>query len=98
MGCNIPRPWKRPPTPKEPEKPKGKPILYKCENCGANLTMNDNSFLCEYCGTRYGFDPGGEEVSVDSFYSDGKLVYQEFSKVAHDIGIEAPKLPIKQQR
>lgn len=96
MGCNIPRPWKRPPTPiyEPPKMPKtapaktnqSKPVLYKCENCGANLVQSGSSWHCEYCGTKYGIDLGQKEVSVDNFYSDGKLVYQEFSKVAHGIG------------
>lgn len=108
MGCNIPRPWKRPPTPpiyETPEMPKTapakqeKPILYKCENCGANLVMNEGSYYCEYCGTRYGFDLGEKEVTVSTLYADGKAVYtayQEFGQVAHDLS--APKLPTKLQR
>jgi len=96
MGCNIPRPTKRPKT---PEINSSKPVLYKCENCGANLVQSGSSWHCEYCGTKYGIDLGQKEVTASTLYSDGKAVYtayQEFGKVAHDLDV--PKLPIKLQR
>lgn len=111
MGCNISRPWKRPLTPiyeplempktapvkrpKLPEIHQIKPILYKCENCGANLVQGESSWYCEYCGTRYGIDLGQKEMTACTLYSDNKAVYtayQDFGQVAHDLSV--PKLPI----
>ena len=48
MGCNIPRPWKRPPTPPMYDPPK-KEHVTNCPNCCAVITGP----ICEYCGTRF---------------------------------------------
>ena len=85
MGTNKPRPTKRPITPGV--------VRSNCINCGAPLGTLSR---CEYCGTFYGSDFSTEEdIQVNTLYADGKAVYQEFARVAYDIGI---KLPIKEQR
>lgn len=54
MGCNIPRPWKRPPTPLIYHDTTTDPIIREhrtnCPNCCAPIT----GMFCEYCGTRFG--------------------------------------------
>jgi len=87
MGCNIPRPTKRPKT---TEIHQNKPVLYKCENCGASLVQSESSWYCEYCGTKYGIDLGQKEVTAYTLYSDNKAVYsayQDFGRFSRKKGV-----------
>lgn len=93
MGCNIPRPWKRPSTPiyKPPEMPKTAPVKKNdlrtnCPNCCAVITGP----VCEYCGTRF---PELYKQSVVK--CDRVLPYDELHNVVYGMGI---KIPIQIQR
>lgn len=86
MGCNIPRPWKRPPTPEPPKcvtiksdvsKPKQESRT-NCPNCCAAITGP----YCEYCGTRFRDDT---EKKIIQF--DGITSFEEMQKAAFDLGI-----------
>ena len=93
MGCNIPRPTKRPiyiegkqygeakvHTPEPPRSP------FNCPNCCAPIVKE----YCEYCGTRFGFTV----VKVDGFMKRDEI---ERLKKAMD-GEKTLLLPIKEQR
>lgn len=88
MGCNIPRPWKRPPTPiyEPPEMPKTAPVKKNnqrtnCPNCCAVITGP----VCEYCGTRF----EEYEERVIPIYINNQQV---------DEVVKPLSLPIKEQR
>ena len=137
MGCNIPRPWKRPPTPAEKEamekaineplmtpnelraavglNPIDEPIeelnyrverTTNCPNCNAALSSD----VCEYCGTRVGWDEGTvrgvfhSEPVVIPINIRGEQIdeiitslrpFDQFGSTAHDFGIS---LPTKEQQ
>lgn len=87
MGFNIPRPWKRPPTPEPPKRVTIKSVVVKpekkhvtnCPNCCAVITGP----FCEYCGTRFRDDP---EKAIVKF--DGIVAFKEMQKTAYDLGLD----------
>lgn len=124
MGTNIPRPTKRPRTPPIYEPPKmpmtapckrSEPIeelnyrvkrTTNCPNCNAALSFD----VCEYCGTRVGWDEGtvrgafNSEPVVIPINIRGEQIdeimtslraFNQFGSTAHDFGIS---LPTNEQR
>lgn len=99
MGCNIPRPWRRPPTPPKVvridtcvSKPRTVQMT-NCPNCCAPITK----CYCEYCGTVFRQDvvllagvPKKDELESikTQYFSDNKIVYafEKFHSVAHNLG------------
>lgn len=93
MGCNIPRPWKRPPTPLIYHDTTTDPIIREhrtnCPNCCAPIT----GLFCEYCGTRFGgMDLAAESDQVVIPVYIGQMSWNPAADV------KAPALPIKKQR
>lgn len=40
-------------TPNQKEAPKKKVVENKCRNCGGKLELNDNGWVCPYCGSKF---------------------------------------------
>ena len=56
-----------------------------CPNCNASL----QSSVCQYCGTRIGWDEGEADISVIPVYIGGKeidKVFRDFHRTAYDFG------------
>ena len=85
MGCNIPRPTKRPPTP-------GTDRMTNCPNCCAPIKGS----ICEYCGTRF---PWIQDAVTIPININGKIVDEVIKGMRNPARyVAAPKLPIKEQR
>lgn len=94
MGCNIPRPTKRPPTPAM-NHPVPEESRTNCPNCCAVITGP----ICEYCGTRFGgYDPGDPkgDAMIIPVYIGGKKVsevisgmdaFRQFHRMSYDFGV-----------
>lgn len=101
MGCNIPRPLKRPPTPQT----QPKQIRFtNCPNCCAPITGT----ICEYCGTRFGgMDLAAEDDQIvipiyigqkqvdEAIKSASRSAFMAWNPAAD---VKAPPLPVIKQR
>ena len=62
---------------------------YNCPNCCAPIVKE----YCEYCGTRFGF-------KIKKVYQAPirENPFKQFQETAYNLGVDAPKLPLKVQR